>query len=92
MKGLPEERAIRLAQYIVENRATVRQTAAWFGISKSTVHKDLTTRLEKLNAVLYQQVQQVLQTNKMERHIRGGMATQAKYRQHRTSMHEQSRT
>ncbi|MGI6181892.1 MAG: sporulation transcriptional regulator SpoIIID [Agathobaculum sp.] len=80
MKGLPEERAIRLAQYMVEKRATVRQTAARFGISKSTVHKDITTRLQKLNAVLYDRVQEVLRTNKNERHIRGGMATREKYR------------
>ena len=79
MKGLPEERTIRLAQYMVEQGATVRQTAARFGISKSTVHKDITTRLQKLNAVLYERVQQVLRTNKEERHIRGGMATRAKY-------------
>ncbi|MDO4269300.1 MAG: sporulation transcriptional regulator SpoIIID [Eubacteriales bacterium] len=80
MKGLPEERAIRLAQYMVDEKATVRQTAARFGISKSTVHKDITTRLKKLNAVLYERVQQVLRTNKNERHIRGGMATREKYR------------
>ncbi len=79
MKGLPEERAIRLAQYMIEQKATVRQTAAQFGISKSTVHKDITTRLKRLNAVLYAQVQQVLRTNKEERHIRGGMATRKKY-------------
>ncbi|MFR3786885.1 sporulation transcriptional regulator SpoIIID [Agathobaculum desmolans] len=80
MKGLPEERTIRLAQYMVEERATVRQTAARFGISKSTVHKDITTRLKKQNAVLYERVQEVLRTNKQERHIRGGMATREKYR------------
>ena len=80
MKGLPEERTIRLAQYMVQEGATVRQTAAQFGVSKSTVHKDITTRLKKLNAVLYEQVQAVLQTNKEERHIRGGMATREKYR------------
>lgn len=80
MKGLPEERTIRLAQYMIEQNATVRQTAAQFGISKSTVHKDITTRLQKLNAGLYAQVQSVLRINKQERHIRGGMATQAKYR------------
>ena len=79
MKGLPEERTIRLAQYMIQERATVRQTAARFGVSKSTVHKDITTRLKKLNTVLYEQVQAVLQTNKEERHIRGGMATRAKY-------------
>lgn len=80
MKGLPEERTIRLAQYMIQEGATVRQTAAQFGVSKSTVHKDITTRLKKLNAVLYEQVQAVLQTNKEERHIRGGMATREKYR------------
>lgn len=80
MKGLPEERTIRLAQYMIQEGATVRQAAAQFGVSKSTVHKDITTRLKKLNAVLYGQVQAVLQTNKEERHIRGGMATREKYR------------
>lgn len=80
MKGLPEERTIRLAQYMIQEGATVRQTAAQFGVSKSTVHKDITTRLKKLNTVLYEQVQAVLQTNKEERHIRGGMATREKYR------------
>ena len=82
MKGLPEERTIRLAQYIIEENATVRQAAARFGVSKSTVHKDITTRLKKLNSVLYAGVQQVLRTNKQERHIRGGMATREKYRPH----------
>lgn len=80
MKGLPEERTIRLAQYIIEENATVRRAAAQFGVSKSTVHKDITTRLQKLNHVLYDGVQQVLRTNKQERHIRGGMATREKYR------------
>ena len=67
MKGLPEERTIRLAQYMIEQKATVRQTAARFGISKSTVHKDITTRLQKLNTELYERVQTVLQVNKQER-------------------------
>lgn len=80
MKGLPEERAIRLAQYIVEEGATVRQAAKKFGVSKSTVHKDITTRLKQLNGVLYTQVQVVLGRNKRERHIRGGLATKEKYR------------
>ena len=80
MKGLPEERTIRLAQYIIEENATVRRAAAQVGVSKSTVHKDITTRLKKLNSVLYDGVQQVLRTNKQERHIRGGMATREKYR------------
>jgi putative DeoR family transcriptional regulator (stage III sporulation protein D) len=80
VKGLPEERAISLAQYIIENGATVRQAAAQFGISKSTVHKDITTRLQHLNRMLFLQVQEVLSRNKKERHIRGGMATREKYR------------
>ena len=80
MKGLPEERTIRLAQYIIEENATVRRAAAQFGVSKSTAHKDITTRLQELNSVLYDGVQQVLRTNKQERHIRGGMATREKYR------------
>lgn len=80
MKGLPEERTTGLAQYMIEENATVRQTAARFGVSKSTVHKDITTRLKTLNAVLYERVQEVLRTNKQERHIRGGMATREKYR------------
>ena len=79
MKGLPEERAIRLAHYMEEG-ATVRQAAKKFGVSKSTVHKDITTRLKRLNGVLYLQVQAVLGRNKSERHIRGGLATREKYR------------
>ena len=80
MKGLPEERAVMLAQYIIEEEATVRQAAARFGISKSTVHKDVTERLRQLNRPLYLQVQAVLNNNKQERHIRGGLATREKYR------------
>lgn len=80
MKGLPEERAISLAKYMIEEGATVRQAALKFGVSKSTVHKDITTRLKGLNAVLYEQVQAVLCKNKNERHIRGGLATREKYR------------
>ncbi len=79
VKGLPEERAIRLARYMIEEKATVRQAAAKFGISKSTVHKDITTRLKTLNNVLYDSVQEVLRINKQERHIRGGLATRKKY-------------
>lgn len=80
MKGLPEERAITLAQYIIEEEATVRQAAAQFGVSKSTVHKDVTERLKLLNHPLYLQAQTVLNKNKQERHIRGGLATREKYR------------
>lgn len=81
MKGLPEERAIKLAQYIIEENATVRQAAKKFMISKSTVHKDVTQRLIQVNPNLQQEVQQVLEKNKQERHIRGGMATKRKYQQ-----------
>lgn len=74
-----EERAVHLARYMVENNATVRQTATVFGISKSTVHKDLTERLPAINHLLAEQVRKVLDVNKAERHIRGGMATRDKY-------------
>ncbi|MCI8442960.1 MAG: sporulation transcriptional regulator SpoIIID [Provencibacterium sp.] len=79
MKGLPEERAVRLAEYIVKNSATVRDAAGIFHISKSTVHKDVTERLAGINGQLYEQVKQVLEQNKSERHIRGGLATKNKY-------------
>ena len=75
-----EERACELAVYIIENGATVRSAASHFGISKSTVHKDLQFRLPKCNKALYIQVRQVLDRNKQERHIRGGLATRNKYK------------
>ena len=75
-----EERAYELAMYIIENKATVRAAAKQFGISKSTVHKDLSERLEHINHGLYLQVKQILEINKAERHIRGGMATRMKYK------------
>ena len=75
-----EQRARDLAVYIIEHQTTIRATARHFGISKSTVHKDLTERLEKLNHGLYVRVKQALEVNKAERHIRGGMATREKYR------------
>ena len=80
MKGNMEERAERLAQYIIENRTTVRAAAQKFGISKSTVQKDISERLPQFNRVLYQQVKEVLEVNKAQRHIRGGIATRKKYR------------
>ena len=80
MKDSLEKRACDLAVYMIETGATVRATAQRFGISKSTVHKDLTQRLPGCNGKLYEQVRQVLEINKLERHIRGGMATRAKYR------------
>ena len=79
MKDYIEERAIDIANYIIENNATVRQTAGQFGISKSTVHKDVTERLEQINPSLAAQARKVLDVNKSERHIRGGMATREKY-------------
>ena len=75
-----DQRACDLAVYIIENRATVRAAARQFGVSKSTVHKDLTERLPKLNQGLYRQVRQLLDLNKAERHIRGGLATRRKYK------------
>ena len=80
MKGNMEERAERLALYILENRATVRSAAQKFGISKSSVHKDLAERLPTFNGTLYLQVKEVLEQNKAERHIRGGIATRKKYK------------
>ncbi len=75
-----EERACDLAAYILENRATVRAAAAKFHISKSTVHKDLTERLRRADPGLYAQVRQLLDWNKAQRHIRGGLATRRKYK------------
>ena len=79
MKDYIEERAINIAVYIIENNATVRQTAKAFGISKSTVHKDVTSRLMQINPSLAKQARTVLDVNKSERHIRGGLATREKY-------------
>lgn len=79
MKGIVEQRAIELAEYIIENKATVRSAAKKFGISKSTVHIDVSQRLKKLNPSLYNEVRKILDTNKAERHIRGGMATKQKF-------------
>ena len=74
-----EDRAIHLAQYIIDSKDTVRGTAKKFGISKSTVHKDITERLEKINPQLAKDVREILNENKAERHIIGGMATKLKY-------------
>ncbi len=79
MKGIVEERAAMLGEYIIENKATVRNAAKKFGVSKSTVHKDVSQRLKVLNPAMYREVRQVLDMNKSERHIRGGMATKNKY-------------
>ena len=80
MKANIEERACELARYVVENNATVRSAASRFSISKSTVHKDLSERLEPVDRELYLRVKTVLDKNKAERHIRGGIATRKKYR------------
>ena len=79
LKDYIEERAVEIANYIVDERATVRQTAEKFGVSKSTVHKDVTDRLIQINPSLASQARVVLDVNKSERHIRGGMATKEKY-------------
>lgn len=79
MKDYIEERAIGIANYIIENNATVRQTAKAFGVSKSTVHKDVTDRLLQINPSLAREARGVLDVNKSERHIRGGLATKEKY-------------
>ena len=80
MKGISiDERAIELAQYIIDSKDTVRGAAKKFGVSKSTVHKDLSERIVKINPALAAEVRVILDENKAERHIRGGMATKAKY-------------
>ena len=79
MKSLVDERASLLGEYIVENNATVRAAAKVCGISKSTVHMDVSKRLSTVNPILYKKVRKVLDINKEERHIRGGLATKEKY-------------
>lgn len=85
MKGVVEERAAMLGRYIVETGSTVRAAAKVFGLSKSTVHTDVSERLKKLNPQLYSEVREVLEFNKSERHLRGGMATKEKYLQKKNS-------
>lgn len=80
MNDYIEERVLKVAHYIADNGATVRQAASVFGVSKSTVHKDITHKLKELSPALYRDVAQVLMKNKAERHIRGGMATHRKYK------------
>lgn len=79
LKSYIEERAVEIAKFIIQNNATVRQTAKQFGISKSTVHKDVTERLMQINPSLAKEARKVLDVNKSERHIRGGLATREKY-------------
>ena len=83
MRDYIEQRALTIGDYIIEAGATVRQAAKKFGISKSTVHKDVTERLEHIRPSLAKEVRAVLDVNKSERHIRGGMATKRKYMEHR---------
>ena len=90
MKGDPDERAVRLGEYIVDTGATVRDTAGRFGLSKSTVHYDITERLRHINPGLAAQARRILDLNKSERHIRGGRATREKYLCRKTSA-EQNR-
>ena len=80
MKGIVEERAVELAEYIVENKTTVRAAAKQLGVSKSTVHMDVARRLRSLNPQLYSEVREILDINKAQRHIRGGLATREKYK------------
>ena len=82
MKKYIEDRAVEVATYIIENNATVRQAAKQFGISKSTVHKDCAERLTQVNPGLANEVRKILDVNKAERHIRGGLATKEKYLSH----------
>ena len=79
MKGYIEDRVLELAQYLISNKSTVRETAKRYGISKSTVHKDLAERLPNINAALAAEAKEILDFNKAERHIRGGEATNHKY-------------
>lgn len=72
-------RSVELGRHIIENNCTVREAAAWFGISKSTVHKDVTDKLQRSNPGLYKEVKMILDKNKAERHLRGGEATRIKY-------------
>lgn len=81
MQDFMEKRARDLAVYIIENKTTIRSAARQFGVSKSTVHKDLTERLSHIDRELSRQVKEILRINKAERHIRGGMATRKKYRE-----------
>lgn len=88
MKEYIEKRAVEIAHYILDTKETVRSAAKVFKVSKSTVHKDLTERLQKINKKLYKQVSAVLEKNKAERHIRGGKATHLKYKGKRKNKHK----
>ncbi len=79
MRGIVEERAVMLGEYILQSKATVRYVAKKFAVSKSTVHKDVSERLKYINPGLYKDVKAILELNKAQRHIRGGLATKKKY-------------
>lgn len=85
LKAYIEERVLEAAEYIIENNATVRMCAKQFGISKSTIHKDVSERLIQINPVMAIKVREVLDKNKRERHIRGGLATREKYKKSATN-------
>ena len=80
MKGIVEERAVELAEYIVENKTKVRAAEKQFGVSKSTVHMDVARRIRRLNHQIYSEVPEILHINKTQSHIRGGLATREKYK------------
>lgn len=80
MKDYIEERVLEVAQYIIDSKATIRKTAKVFGVSKSTIHKDMTERLPKINPGIAEEAKNILDLNKAERHIRGGKATKLKYK------------
>ena len=84
MKTFAEERSVQLGEYIVEHKATVRAAAKIFGVSKSTVHSDVTDRLKNVDCALFFRVREVLDQNKAQRHIRGGLATKEKYKKEKT--------
>lgn len=80
MRDYIEERVLEVAKYIIDCKATIRKTAKLFGVSKSTVHKDITERLPKINPAIAKEAREILELNKAERHIRGGRATKMKYK------------
>lgn len=80
MKDYIEERVLEVAKYIIDSKATIRKTAKMFGVSKSTVHKDITERLPRINPQVAKEAREILEVNKAERHIRGGRATKMKYK------------
>ena len=88
MNRASEQRPVILGEYMVKNRATVRAAAKHFAVSKSTVHKDIRTRLAPLDPALYREVEKLLELNKQERHIRGGLATRRKYKLEKSDLHK----